>query len=63
MRKCLNYLIMGDENKRQKEIKAIKKGITVLPKHLKNIGGSLSGITELHSPEDVRLSYLLKKYK
>lgn len=54
---------MGNDNKRQKEIKAIKKGITVLPKHLKNIGGSLSGITELHSPEDVRLSYLLKKYK
>lgn len=59
----LKFLIMGNDNKRPKDIKAIKKVITVLPKHLKNIGGSLSGITELHSPEDVRLSYLLKKYK
>lgn len=54
--------LASDVNTQKNEEKAITKS-KGLPKHLKKIEGSLSGIAESDSSDDARLSYLLKKYK
>lgn len=55
--------LASDVSVQSKDEKSTKKSRPVLPKHLKEIEGSLSQINEMDSSEDARLSYLLKKYK
>lgn len=55
--------LASDVSVQAKDEKSTKKSRSVLPKHLKEIEGSLSQINEMDLPEDARLSYLLKKYK